>query len=131
MKNEFKIDYNKEHLLTEDINIYRNMLRKHRVGTEEYSQIANHIAKLKNLKKQNREVIPPYSPYFKRGLPILHGASKKSKNQQILEELYKERKDKQIQIFNLEIEVKNIDKRIKEVKTSKKKVMVLQEQGSI
>ena len=45
----------------------------------------------------------------------------KSKIQHVLDELYKERKQMQIQIFNQEIEIKKIDKKIEEVKTSKKR----------
>jgi len=38
-----------------------------------------------------------------------------------LDELYKERNQIQIQIFNQEIEIKKIDKKIEEVKASKKR----------
>ena len=121
MKSGLSNNYSREYLLTEDINIYRNMLRKHGASTPEYRQIADYLETLKELKKENRKNFRKSSSYYKKRLPSYNSVPKKSKIQHVLDELYKERKQIQIQIFNQEIEIKKIDKKIEEVKTSKKR----------
>jgi len=121
MKSGLSNNYSREYLLTEDINIYRNMLRKHRASTPEYRQIADYLETLKELKKENRKNFCKSSSYYKKRLPSYNSVPKKSKIQHVLDELYKERKQIQIQIFNQEIEIKKIDKKIEEVKASKKR----------
>jgi hypothetical protein len=113
-------EYFREIQIVEDIETYRIMLRQHEAGSDRYKEISQYITELKGRKAINRKKYAGDHAYFSRGNPSTKMALRVSKKQQILDELYQEKKEKKFKIFNLELEVESIDKRIKEVKASRK-----------
>ena len=114
-------EYFREIQIVEDIETYRIMLRQHEIGSVRYKEISKYITDLKRLKEFNRKKYAGDQAYFSRGNPSTKMALRVSKKQQILDDLYQEKKEKKFKILNLELEVEGIDKRIKEVKASRKK----------
>lgn len=121
MSKESKYIYSREYLLNSDITLYRNMLRQHKVGSPEYLDISNELTKLKKQKDENRKRFPSNSPYFSRGKPSVKMALRVSKKQKILDELYQEKEALKQKIYNIELEIETLDKRIKLVRSSHKR----------
>ena len=116
-----KREYFREIQIVEDIETYRIMLKQHEAGSDSHKEISQYITDLKRLKEINRKKYAGDQVYFSRGNPSIKMALRVTKKQQILDDLYQEKKEKKFKIFNLELEVKGIEKRIKEVKASRKK----------
>ena len=116
-----KREYFREIQIVEDIETYRIMLKQHEAGSDSHKEISQYITDLKRLKEFNRKKYAGDQVYFSRGNPSIKMALRVTKKQQILDDLYQEKKEKKFKIFNLELQVESLDKRIKEVKASRKK----------